>query len=275
MSARLYDSREMALKAISDGYHVFPCCWPDDKGNCACGRNHIGRDIGKVPLTEHGLKDSTQTILGVNHFWKRYPLANIGAVVGDSRLVLDADLDKGGNISIDKIQAKYSKLPDTRTHVTGGGGLHLIYTVPAGVKCKSNLSGIDGFSGLDIKARDSYIIYAGSLHRSGNWYEVIDERPPVPAPDFLLRIATGENAQNGARTSKQISKLHEGSRHVDLIAYIGKWRARGFTEDEIRTQAYALNQQCDKPLNHAEVDKMVDQYAAQGMKNSVIRGALI
>lgn len=77
-------SNNQLLKAaegyVRAGFWVFPLCFPDEHGNCKCGRGHLGRDVGKAPLTPHGLKDATGTLQGVREYWSQWPSANIGLV---------------------------------------------------------------------------------------------------------------------------------------------------------------------------------------------------
>ena len=50
---------DAALDYVHKGYYIAPLCYPDTEGNCACGRDHQGKDVGKAPLTPHGINDST------------------------------------------------------------------------------------------------------------------------------------------------------------------------------------------------------------------------
>ncbi len=61
-------------------------------------------------------------------------------------------------------------------------------------------------------------------------------------------------------SSKSIKPLVDGSRHCDLISYIGTWRKVGFNQDEIEVQARALNKDSSDPLPDDVVLKMARQY---------------
>jgi hypothetical protein len=71
------DIMEAGVTYIAQGFKIFPVK-PDKK-----------------PLTLHGLKDATQTQLGVREYWKRWPDAGI-ALVTDGLMVLDFDAKNGG-----------------------------------------------------------------------------------------------------------------------------------------------------------------------------------
>ncbi len=94
------DMIEAALSYIEQGYRVFPIK-PDKK-----------------PLTPNGLKDATQTHLGIRDYWTRWPDAGI-ALVTDGLMVLDFDAKNGGLKSKAAMETKYGSLPSTRTHRTG------------------------------------------------------------------------------------------------------------------------------------------------------------
>ena len=120
------DMRQSALKLVAEGFKVIPLCNATADSRCGCGRGHKDKAIGKVPLTDHGLKDCTQTQLGVKEYWAKYPQANIG-IVTDGLIVLDFDAGHGGLDSKNELEAKYGPLPRTRRHRTGGGGQHWLY----------------------------------------------------------------------------------------------------------------------------------------------------
>lgn len=165
--------RQSALKLVAEGFKVIPLCNAAADGRCGCGRGHKDKAIGKVPLTDHGLKDCTQTQLGVKEYWAKYPQANIG-IVTDGLIVLDFDAGHGGLDSKNELEAKYGPLPRTRKHRTGGGGQHWLYRAPSGVVVR-NTTGLAGYQGIDTRANGGYIVAPPSLHPSGNRYEVLDD----------------------------------------------------------------------------------------------------
>ena len=118
--------QQAAENYVLAGFKVIPLCSPDENGNCGCGCGHTGRDIGKAPLTAHGLKDATGTLFGIREYWSRWPSANIG-IVTDGLAVLDIDKDRKGYESKAAIEKKFGALPPTLVNSTGGGGEHHIY----------------------------------------------------------------------------------------------------------------------------------------------------
>ena len=175
---------EAAFEYIAMGFPVIPLCWPNPDGSCGCGRGHEGKSIGKVPLTEHGLNDATQTQAGANEYWGKWPNANVAIVIPQGYFVLDVDAQHGGHESLDIIQEQHAKLPKTMSVITGGGGLHLWFKAD-GIR---NTTAFAGFSGLDIRGIGGYVVAPPSIHRSGNEYAWIDQSPVAMAPDWLVGL---------------------------------------------------------------------------------------
>lgn len=126
------DMIEAALSYIAQGFKVFPV------------------ESDKKPLTAHGLKDATQTQLGVHEYWTRWPDAGI-ALVTDGLMVLDFDAKNGGLESKAAMEAKYGSLPRTRTHRTGGGSEHWIYRNPNSANVRNTVT-FAGYQGVDLRA---------------------------------------------------------------------------------------------------------------------------
>lgn len=133
---------------------------------------------GKIPLTEHGVKDASKDELQIRAWWRANPSANVGIATGAASgiVVLDVDPRSGGDLSgLD--------VPATLTAITGGGGHHYLFRAPGGP-----MRGRTGWRpGLDVKADGGYIVAAPSSHASGGFYSWVDPSVAVaPAPAWLL-----------------------------------------------------------------------------------------
>ena len=89
-------AKSSPLKAALDyaqrGWPVLPLCWPGPQGDCGCGRGHPPDQVGKAPLTPHGVKDATTDPDTIRTWWRKWPKANIGiALEPAGLLVLDLD----------------------------------------------------------------------------------------------------------------------------------------------------------------------------------------
>jgi hypothetical protein len=227
------DMLQAALSYVAEGFKVFPVK-PDKK-----------------PLTEHGLKDATQLQMGVEEYWKKWPDAGI-ALVTDGLVVLDFDAKSGGAESKKAIEAKYGSFPRTRTHRTGGGGLHYLYRNPNGHNIRSKVA-IGGYSGVDLRANGGYIVVPPSRHESGNYYEVIDDTEIAPAPPWIVELATKKQVAQ-AELIPENQPILKGKRSNTLTSFAGSMRRRGMPQAAIEAALIVVNdRQCQPPLPETTV----------------------
>ena len=173
------------------GWHIFPVWWVNDDGSCGCGDPHTDnqRNIGKHPITPHGVMDASNDMKSVFHWWKRWPQANIGLHCGPSGiLALDLDVYKDEYLpnAIDELLTKEDE--NTVTSLTGSGGVHLLY------KCDKKYGNHRKYlpPGLDVRCWGAYIVLPPSNHRLGAYQWEIDyaplDRPILPVPTKLAAI---------------------------------------------------------------------------------------
>ena len=260
------DNLTFAIDYVLRGFPVFPLCWPDKFGQCACGRNHQDRFIGKVPLVEHGLKDATSTKQGCKEFWTRWPSASIGIVIPAGYFVLDVDADKDGYDSLAKLQNDLDIiLPETWLILTGSGGQHYWYKTPKPIR---NTTKLAGYEGLDIRGIGGYVVAPESLHRSGHKYEVswvwngnITEAPLPLIELCLKRQPIIIDSPTG------INPISEGQRNDTLARDAGAMRRRGLSPGAIMAALMVNNQErCSPPLPESEVKQIaysVGRYAPE------------
>jgi len=130
--------------------------------------NYICPQPGKHPrgdLVPKGVSDASADPAIIRSWWKRYPKANVGIACGASGLLaLDADLYK------DVFSSDLGEFDEnTVTSLTGGGGTHLIYTMPDGATYGNSPGDLP--EGIDIRGAGGYIVAPPSLHPSGRHYE--------------------------------------------------------------------------------------------------------
>lgn len=247
-----------AFDYIKNGFPVLPLCWPNADGTCGCGRNHQGRDVGKAPLTKHGLKDATQIQPGVKEYWGTWPRANVGIAIPSGYFVLDVDIEHGGFDSLELLQGKIGVLPDTLRITTGSGGLHLWFKTGIPVR---NTTALGGFPGIDIRGEGGYVVAPPSMHRSGNRYEVSLDLPIIDAPEPLVTLCTQKNSSQ-ARSLSLEGIIPEGQRNQTLTSLAGTMRRRGMTEAAIEAALQAENKtRCRPPLPEKEVAKISNSVA--------------
>src|SRR5260370_29318592 len=111
--------RAALLYAEKFGFSVFPC-----------------RVCGKEPLPEHGLKDASKDSATIRAWWRRWPKANVGIATGAASgiVVLDVDAKADGPETLAILEDEHGRLSDTPTVLTGGGGQHLYFRDPRGLR---------------------------------------------------------------------------------------------------------------------------------------------
>lgn len=130
----------------------------------------------KRPLCPHGSSEATDNADQVADWWRRWPFANVGALVPPGLVVVDLDPRNGCHLDPDQ-------LAGTLTVRTGGGGWHLYFLAPGGVALAAHS---DVLPGVDLIAAGRQVILPPSLHPSGERYRWIADAAPVYLPGRLV-----------------------------------------------------------------------------------------
>ena len=255
-----------ALAYARRGFSVIPAHSVDD-GVCSCGRATCGNP-GKHPRinwTPYQTRRADETSL--HGWWERWN-ANIAIITGSisGLVVLDIDVDHGGDDSLHALEKSHGKLPETPTVLTGGGGRHYYFAHPMDRPIK----GGSGFrDGVDIRADGGLVIAPPSHHASGRTYEWevssdIAEIPLAPMPPLVEWLTQqrphvlGEdiNTKSAAfeiETALQAT-VPEGERNHRLTQIAGWFAARGDAEPVVEALLVSTNQRiCRPPLPDDEV----------------------
>ncbi len=271
--------QQYAFAYLRKELKIFPCCWPifeNGAPRCDCGQSHSGRDIGKVPIGElcpHGRNDYTQTTLGVKSYWKnKYINANIGMVTDDYP-TLDIDKSTGGYESLAKFEAIFGKLPETRTHGTGGGGEHRIYKQPKNKIISNAKSFQKEYPGLEIKGKGGYILMPPSLHKSGNRYFVKINIPAIEFPSSLIELINSQKAQSNFISTAEVEAIPQGGQDIWLFSRARGYRARGDTEDiifqKLKLDIIRCPQNPAEPFTDADLHRIAKSAAKSAAKYSI------
>jgi Bifunctional DNA primase/polymerase, N-terminal/Primase C terminal 1 (PriCT-1)/DeoR-like helix-turn-helix domain len=235
--ARPAELLEAALEYAGRGLPVFPC-----------------HARGKTPLTEHGLHDASTDTTAVLTWWTRWPEANIGIVTGAASglVVLDVDVQHGGQRSLAALEAEHGKLAATPEVLTGGGGKHLYFAHPG--ETVGNSAGRLG-AGLDIRGDGGYVVAPPSLHASGRPYKWLrpGRKLELGQPPAWL-LAEVAKRRNGP-APKVDTVIPAGRRNDELASLAGSFRRRGMNENEILAALEAVNRErCRPPLPAGELE---------------------
>ena len=215
----------------------------------------------KVPLKgSAGFKDATTDKDKITEWWQANPDANIGLATGAQTgvWVLDIDAHKDGGSTIDALEAKHGKLPDTVEVLTPHGGRHLWFAWPPnGTVCTS--VGKIGV-GVDIRGDGGYVVVPPSrLRDTTRRYDFeasshLANTPIVNAPEWLTdRLC--EDKPKATKADDGIIK--QGTRNDTLARMAGAMRRQGMTSTEIESALKIVNNnRCTPPLSDKEVTRI-------------------
>ena len=178
---------------------------------------------GKLPLIKKWPERATADAVTLDGWERQYPGCGWGIATGVESGIIVLDIDSGGEESLTALEAKHGKLPATYTVRTGGGGRHLYFRHPGGYV--KNSQGAIG-AGLDIRGDRGYVVAAGSLHKSGRKYTMINDMPLAALPGWLLgKLNRGVPV---ATTQQQQTRRRQPKSNID-------WTA---SADEVQAQIY-------------------------------------
>jgi len=151
------------------GWPVFPLC-----------------EREKKPFLSGGFKIATIDLDQIKEWWFHWPNANIGIPCGEKTfIVLDVDKHKGGDESLQALEEKHGKLPETLTQRTGSGGLHLLFLPDPRVGNSESKIGI----GIDTRGNDKgFIVVAPSIHENGNAYQWENQTDLQTIPEWIVEL---------------------------------------------------------------------------------------
>jgi hypothetical protein len=176
-----------ALDYIQRGWRVVPLHTVVG-GKCTCERPNCGQ-LGKHPLTRHGLKEGTIDEATVRRWWSEAPTANVGIITGpESGLFMLGPDGQEGVKAVAALERQNTPLPLTpRARSGSGSGRHYLFHWPAAgtVKTMANVNGL----AIDTRGNGGLFVAPPSLHKSGNrytWEVHPDALPLAEAPAWLL-----------------------------------------------------------------------------------------
>ena len=198
-----------ALAFARHGHPVLPLTRPvrvNGRLVCSCRKAVDCISPGKHPfarLVPNGLLSASTDEAVIRKWFTDEPNANLG-VVTDKLVVLDIDPRHDGDSSLADLERDHD-FPATWRVLTGGGGEHVLFACPAGVEINSSTAAMNRIlgPGVDIRARNGYIVAPPSRHISGRHYAwSVDHHPadiPIAeAPAWLIeRLAAPVQGGNG------------------------------------------------------------------------------
>lgn len=212
---------------------------------------------GKLPRVEHGSKDATLDKAQIFAWWKKWPTANIGLATGHKFFAVDVDSKAGGEETWDTLRAQYVALPNTIEQITGTGGKHILFALPADFTVQNSQGKLG--PGIDIRGAGGYIVAAPSIHpltrREYSWdgIEEIENQQIAPAPVWLLALLR-EDPGKHVSAPPLADKISEGGRNDTLFRSGARLRRFGWAADEIFESLRVINRnRCSPPLPDDEI----------------------
>lgn len=160
------------------------------------------RPVSKAPMLNDWPTRATTDPDTIRGWWTRAPQAGVGITMGwqpDGRTIICVDVDNHnpaqlGADTIRDLEDAYGALPDTWTAITGSGGQHQLFTVPADAGIRNDAGRLLG-PGVDIRGDGGQIVVAPTIHPNGRPYEW--ETAPwdqaiAPAPGWLVALLTAD-----------------------------------------------------------------------------------
>lgn len=143
----------------------------------------------KEPYADTGVYLATTDPDQIRAWWAQWPRSNIGIHCGASGIIaIDLDQYKDTYAGDDLLTRD---LQETVTNLTGNGGTHLLYRMPAGKHFGGARKGLP--TGIDVRGFGGYIVAPPSIHPNGQPYSWEASYGPhecelQPLPPFLETI---------------------------------------------------------------------------------------
>jgi putative DNA primase/helicase len=175
---------ELAIEWARHGWRVFPCSTRD-----------------KSPLIANGCNAATNYEPTVRRMFGQFPNAMVGVAGGpESGWCLDPDAPTetnpmDGRENWKALLAEHGPVPATHTHITPGGGNHLIFKWRADRAPVTNREGALKGKHINVRGLGGYFIAAGSVNSDGVEYAMAlpaDYFNFAPAPDWLHDAIEGK-----------------------------------------------------------------------------------
>lgn len=236
-----------ALGYLARGFSVVPLHNIED-GHCTCRRGPECKSPGKhVRLTSWAkYQRDRATESEVREWWRRWPQANVGVIMGRVSGVFAIDCDSPDKEAY--VVGVCGGVPDTETHYAKRGP-HFCWFYPAdGGDVPSCLIG----PRVEVISDGKLVVAPPSMHQTGIRYETNGE-PLTEAPSTLLKIIREEGITEGGQRidpdelKKMLGGVPKGERHPTLIRLIGRWVEKGLTLEEVEQQALGWNSRLKDP----------------------------
>jgi hypothetical protein len=157
-----------ALDYAARGFAVFPCL-----------------ERRKEPACSRGFHDATTNPATIRRWFSGPHNYNVAIATGTMSgiWVLDVDGEHGDRVMAD-LERQHGELPPTAEVITGRG-VHLWFRADGPIPSSVERIG----PSVDVRGDGGYVVAPPSIHPMGCAYEWANDRPPAPAPEWLVKLA--------------------------------------------------------------------------------------
>jgi len=209
---------------------------------------------GKHPIVKGWLSSA----LPRDEAFKKWPnhKGNWGVIPFKSGFIgIDIDVKggKNGQKSLEMLQNKYGKLPDSMVIKTPSGGFHILFQYPdEGTIPNSNSSIADG---IDIRGSNGYLVAVGSIIFDKK-YSIFKNDPIEPLPDSWLpvllstkNVLTSASGTVGQKHYSLPKTNHYASQSEADFALAGRMKAAGQCFEKFCLEIKKLRRHDNKSRN--------------------------
>jgi hypothetical protein len=212
---------------------------PTEDGGCTCGKAHDRTASGSTSAGKHPIRPNWQknesTFDEIRNQIARLKFTpNIGVVLGkqpgSGEYLIAVDIDDAERFA--KLEEELGSLPET-PRCDSGRGYRLFYSAPPEIDTDrlSNVTGLGGEPGVDIKVEGGQVVVAPSLHANGKRYAwtCVGTVAPLPtqwAMQLLKKLDTPKFIEKytPAQMNRPGSARNRAERYLE-VAVTGEARA--------------------------------------------------
>lgn len=241
------------------GHLVFGLHGVTSAGHCKCGDVDC-KAVLKHPLvsnwqhTPHWSEEQLEVMEMMGQFETGY-----GILLRNDLLVVDVDARNNGLQAYDRLLEKVPSVAGSGLIVrtgSGGGSRHLFFKIPSGVALMTKHP---DYQGIDFKSGASYVVGPGSLHASGNRYEIVHGSPDdiEDAPEELVALLQKPERHRADMGNRMVDVSHGDL--ADMVKYVD-----GYDDYDVWVRV-------GMALHHASGGTAIDiwdQWSAQSSKYS-------
>ena len=209
---------QLLYEEFKDAGYRFFGLYPITNGVCGCG-DETCKVAGKHPYSASWQFSPDWSDDQIEVMQMTGQLETGYGVLCKGLIVIDIDARNGGVESWSRLSQDVPEIAGAGLIVetgSGGGSKHLYFKAPEGVALVSHLP---QYKGIDFKS-SGYVVGAGSLHKSGNYYNVVEGSPhdigdaPQALIDLLRKPDRHRAEYNGAHMDVSHADL------ADMLNYI-------------------------------------------------------